>query len=238
VFKVLYSPFNVVAGNSKSVTNSLEPLTFRSRLITLDNGIDLDRFDQRSSLNSLKSLPCENGKVIISVGRLLPQKGHLMLVEAFFMIAEKYKNLSLFIIGDGPLKKELQSKIFSLGLTDRVFLLGFRDDVPALLLKASIFANASRWEGMSNAVLEAMAASLPSVVIDAPGVSECHQAGITGLVVGPTPEELAEGLINLLENTALAAGMGLAARRHVREHYSMESNRRRFLELFTSLIRA
>jgi glycosyltransferase involved in cell wall biosynthesis len=235
VFRALYWPFNAVAGNSASVTQSLGSLTQARKLITLDNGIDLGLFDRRAVADPQARLPCKTGKIIVSVGRLLPQKGQSMLLEAFFLVAERYKDVSLLIVGDGPAREKLQNKIIDSEFADRVFFLGYRNDVPAILARSSVFANASRWEGMSNAVLEGMAARLPSVVVDAPGVSECHQAGITGFVVSASVDELAEAILNLLVHPMLALEMGEAARKHLEAHYSMEVNRRRFLNLFSRL---
>ena len=115
---------------------------------------------------------------------------------------------------------------------DRICFFGRRSDVPAILARASIFTHASPLEGMSNAVLEGMAAGLPSVVAAAPGVSECHLNEITGMIVARNVEALAAGLEHLLANPELCARMGAAARARVREHYSMETNRRQYLELF------
>ena len=122
-----------------------------------------------------------------------------------------------------------------LGIADRVRFLGHRDDVPKLLRAATVFCHASSWEGMSNAVLEAMALGVPSVVCDAPGVSECHVAGETGLVVAGEAEAIAAAIESLLGDAERRTSLGEAARQRVRDHYSMESNRQRFLALYAQL---
>jgi len=111
VFKVLYWPFHVVAGNSQSVARSLAPLTSGSKLLTLDNGINLERFDRSAIVGDMNELPCDTRKVIVSVGRLLPQKGQSMLIDAFDLVAARYEDVSLLIIGDGPMRKHLQEQI-------------------------------------------------------------------------------------------------------------------------------
>ena len=113
--------------------------------------------------------------------------------------------------------------------------LGHRNDVPDLLRAATIFCHASSWEGMSNAVLEAMALGLASVVCDAPGVTECHVAGETGLVVDGDAGSIAAAIETLLNDPERRATMGAAAAKRIREHYSMEANRRRFLALYAEL---
>jgi glycosyltransferase involved in cell wall biosynthesis len=102
-------------------------------------------------------------------------------------------------------------------------------------MQADIFVNASTLEGMSNAVLEGMAAGLPSVVVDAPGVTECHVDGITGFVVRHNAQELATGIAKLLGDPGLSQRMGDAALLHVHTQYSMEACRKRYLALFGRL---
>lgn len=235
VFRLLYAPFRAVCGNSRAVTDSLAPYTSAERLVTLDNGLDWRRFETRAAAAPAAVLPAAEGPVIVSVGRLLPHKGQAMLVDAFAGIAGRHPAASLWIVGDGSEAAALRAHVAARGLENRVHLLGRREDVPAVLARATIFANASSWEGMSNAVLEGMAAGLPSVVADAPGVTECHADGVTGLVVRRDVEALAAGLDRLLSDADLRARMGAAAREHVRTRYSMEANRQRYLDLFDQL---
>lgn len=236
VFRLLYHPFDAVAGNSKSVTASLESFTGRGKLVALDNGIDLERFDACAAEAPAAALPQAPGKVIVNVGRLLPKKGHALLVEGFANLVRSHPDLALWIVGDGVERAEIERRIAALGLGTRVHLLGHRHDVPAVLAHADVFVNASIWEGMSNAVLEGMAARLPSVVVDAPGVSECHINGQTGLVVRCDASALAAGLERVLADPQAAVRMANAARARVEAQYSMEANRGRYDALFTRLV--
>lgn len=235
VFQLLYRPFDAVAGNSQSVTASLAPFTESEKLVALDNGIDIRRFDARAMSTPDALLPDSPGKVVVSVGRLLPQKGHALLIDAFAIAAQSHPLISLWIVGDGQERAELARRIAATGLGSRVYLLGYRRDVPAVLARADVFVNTSVWEGLSNAVLEGMAARLPSVVVDAPGVTECHVNGQTGLVVESKAEALAAALICLLTEHETAARMAAAARTHVERQYSMEANRARYDALFSKL---
>jgi glycosyltransferase involved in cell wall biosynthesis len=235
LFRLIYRPFTVVAGNSEAVTASLAKLTAPERLMTLDNGLDWRGFEARLKAGPQAPLPAVSGPVIVSVGRLLPHKGQALLLDAFSRIAARHPGAALWIVGDGPEMHALRQRTAGLAAADRIRLLGRRGDVPAILACATIFVNASSWEGMSNAVLEGMAAGLPSVIADAPGVSECHVNGETGLVVARDAAALAAGLDRLLADPELRAGMGKAARHRVRFRYSMEANRRRYLELFAKL---
>jgi len=236
VFRLLYRPFDAVAGNSLSVTASLAPFAESSKLVALENGIDLDRFDARAAVAPAATLPQAPGKVVVCVGRLLPQKGHVLLIESFARLVQSHPLLSLWIVGDGQERAAIEKHIAAHDLGTRVHLLGYRHDVPAVLARADVFVNASVWEGMSNAVLEGMAASLPSVVVDAPGVTECHVSGQTGLVVQRDATALAAGLERVLAEPEAALRMANAARAHVEVQYSMEASRARYDALFTRLV--
>lgn len=235
VFRLLYRPFDAVAGNSHSVTASLAPFSERGKLVALDNGIDLARFDERFLAPPAAELPKAPGKVVVSVGRLLPQKGHALLIASFAKLVQSHPLLSLWIVGDGQERTAIEKHIAAHDLDTRVHLLGYRHDVPAVLARADVFVNASAWEGMSNAVLEGMAARLPSVVVDAPGVTGCHVSGQTGLVVQRDASALAAGLERVLAEPEAAMRMANAARAHVEMQYSMEANRARYDALFTRL---
>lgn len=232
IFRLIYRPFVAVAGNSKAVTASLAPLTTIDRLVTLENGLDWRRFEERVQTGPMAPLPQSEGPVLLAVGRLLPHKGQSILIDAFNRIADSFSDASLWIVGNGTEMESLRCRVEGSPAARRIHLLGRREDVPALLSRAAVFVNASSWEGMSNAVLEGMAAGLPAVVADAPGVSECHIDGVTGLVVARDPALLAASIARLLSDPGLRQRMGRAARAHVHERYSMEANRRRYLDLF------
>lgn len=232
LFRMIYRPFVAMAGNSKAVTASLAPLTMIDRLVTLENGLDWRGFEARAATGPVAPLPRSDGPILVSVGRLLPHKGQSMLIDAFDRIADSFCDASLWIVGDGPEMANLRRRAAASPAAGRIHLLGRRVDVPALLARADVFVNASSWEGMSNSVLEGMAAGLPAVVADAPGVTECHIEGVTGLIVARDAGLFAESIARLLSDPGLRQFMGTSARAHARERYSMEASRRRYLELF------
>ena len=231
-FRLLYWPYHAVAGNSHAVVASLARLVPAQRLVVLENGLDWRRFLTRANAAPDGPLPATSGPVIVAVGRLLPHKGQDLVIDAFVRAAALDPRVVLWVVGEGPAEAELRARASASAAADRICFFGRRSDVPAILARASIFTHASPLEGMSNAVLEGMAAGLPSVVAAAPGVSECHLNEITGMIVARNVEALAAGLEHLLANPELCARMGAAARARVREHYSMETNRRQYLELF------
>jgi glycosyltransferase involved in cell wall biosynthesis len=234
LFKILYIPFHVVAGNSQAVAKSLVPLVKNGLVETLDNGLNWRLFDERS-ISLRAPLPESSELVLVSVGRLLPHKGQSLIIDAFERLFDLYPSAVLWIVGDGQELERLKILALNSRAASKIYFLGQREDVPALLCKSDIFINASDREGMSNAVLEAMAAGLPSVVIDAPGVSECHIEGVTGFIVKRDIFVFVEMISRLLGNEELRSRMGSAARLRLVENYSMEANRNRYLRLFERL---
>ena len=228
----LYAPYRFLAGVSEAVTRSLEGLAPGERLVTLANGVDWP---------AITGAPAQidnghaSGKRLISVGRLLAHKRQDILIRAFAKLSRSRPELVLWIVGDGAHRASLEAEAARLGVGDRVVFWGHRSDVPKLLAAATVFVNASAWEGMSNAVLEAMALGLPSVVCDAPGVTECHIPGQTGIVAPPDADAMATAIATLLDDAGSAKRMGEAARERVRVHYSTQANRQRFLDVYARL---
>lgn len=232
--RLLYAPFDVLAGNSQAVAASLEGLTQNGRAVALDNGVDLRRLAAHAAEAPAGPVPGARAD-LVAVGRLLPHKNQRLLLEALARIVPARPETTLWLVGDGPERAALEARAAALGLSDRVVFTGQRSDVPALLARSRVFVNASLWEGMSNSVLEAMAMGLPSVVVDAPGVSECHEPGVTGLVVGDDPEAFAAAALRLLTDADEAAAVGRAARERIERHYSIEAARARYLDLYRRL---
>ena len=233
LFKLLYYPFDVVSGVSKASTQSLNSLVPDSKLRVLENGINL-----RVVNDGLNSCPSsKSSKLIIScVGRLLPDKGQSLIIEAFSLLMASHENCELWIIGDGPELDNLKALSKKLDCHKAVRFLGHSSKVLCLLSQSDIFVHASVQEGLSNAVLEAMAVKLPSVVVDAPGVSECHIDGDTGFIVERMPGALLEKWSLLCSDKALRQDMGERAYRRVSGHYSIEANWRRYSKLYQELL--
>jgi glycosyltransferase involved in cell wall biosynthesis len=184
------------------------------RVVVVRNGIDLARFDELAAQPLQAPLPIEPGDVPVAViGNLWPVKGHRNLVEAAALLAGRLPRVKFLCAGDGPEREHLEKRIAELGLQDRVFLLGHRLDVPALLARVRAACLCSSAEGLSNAVMEAMAARLPIVATAVGGNPELVRPGENGLLVpyGDAPS-LADKLYELLSDPERAAEMGRKGR--------------------------
>jgi L-malate glycosyltransferase len=185
---------------------------------TLSEITPLERQKLRSSITG-----SDAGAILVSVGRLSPDKGYSDMLIAFEKILHSHPETSLVIAGKGALADSLQAQAHSLGIDDRVFLLGARDDIPALLRASDIYVSASHREGMSMSLLESMAAGLPTVATNVGDASKMF-TDTTGVLVEPHhPELLADAVNTLLADPARMQSMGRAACEHVLTQYGLEA---------------
>jgi len=134
---------------------------------------------------------------VLSVGRFVPQKGFDILLDAFARVSDRYPYWVLTILGDGPLRRDLEAQRDRLGLTERVRLPGAASNLTPYLHKADVFVMASRYEGFPMVLCQAMACGLPVIYTDCPsGPREIIRNGVDGLLV---PNEDVEGLAAAME---------------------------------------
>ncbi|MDD5260033.1 MAG: glycosyltransferase family 4 protein [bacterium] len=139
--------------------------------------------------------------IIGAVGRLTEQKGMSYAIQAMPLVLQEFPTAKLLIIGDGPLKDDLQQEAKKLALTEKILFLGVRDDTLALFPVFDLFILPSLWEGLGLVVVEAMLKGIPVIASDIPGVDELVQPGLTGLLVPPENSKiLAEKIIGLLKD--------------------------------------
>ncbi|MDR7542815.1 MAG: glycosyltransferase [Armatimonadota bacterium] len=160
--------------------------------------------------------------VIVNVGRLVPQKGQQYAVRAMTAVVARFPMARLAIAGEGRLRPVLERLIRDLGLTDHVSLLGERDDVARLLHAADIFVFPSLFEGLGNAVLEAMAAGKPCVCSNIPALREVTDNGrVAALAEAQSPASLASALVRLAVDREAAWQLGRQAQAWVRQRYDI-----------------
>jgi glycosyltransferase involved in cell wall biosynthesis len=178
----------------------------------------------------------EGAPLLISVGRLVPQKAILDLLRAFAQLPERDPAPHLRIVGHGLLEEDLAREIPRLGLSDRVQLLGLRSDVPRLLASSDLYVSSSHWEGLPVAMLEAMAAGLPVVatrVGDAP-----RALGVdSGVLVAPRdPGALARAIADLLADPIRLRELGAAGRTRARAKFGARAWAERHLALYAQVV--
>ncbi|MEK7478862.1 MAG: glycosyltransferase [Patescibacteria group bacterium] len=175
------------------------------------NAVDETRFidlkiDKKTFKESL-GVPA-NAKMIITIGRLISQKGHTILLDAAPKVLAKEKNIYFLIVGDGRLEKELKEKTGKLGIADRVRFLGARKDTPELLAVSDIFVFPSIWEGQGLILFEAFFSKIPIVASNVGGIPDVVIDGKTGILTSPgDANDLANKLLIALENPEMSKKM-------------------------------
>jgi glycosyltransferase involved in cell wall biosynthesis len=171
-------------------------------------------------------------RVVVAAGRLSPEKGFGVLVEA----AARVPGAGAVLFGDGPERARLEGRVRELGLANRFILPGFTRELDALLPWADVLVLPSFTEGLPNVVLEAAAAGVPAVATAVGGTPEAIRDGETGYLVPPgDPAALADRLSRLLSDEALRRRMGRAARDRMHAEFSFDAQAEAYLRLFESL---
>ena len=155
------------------------------RVRVVYNSVDTDRYPARQSGSDLREElgVAPDAQVLTMVGTFKTQKGHAHLLDAVAKMSPRHPNLRLLLVGDGGLRAECEEQARRLGLEEAVAFLGTRRDVPDLLAASDAFVLPSLWEGLSLALIEAMASGLPVVATDVSGSSLAVVDGETGWLV-------------------------------------------------------
>ena len=187
---------------------------------TLYHGIDFSALD---SWNTPDGIRAEFGigpqaPLIGSVSNFGPKKGQEYLLQAIPHVRRENPGLRAILVGQGRFEPEMRRLSSSLGLDDAVIFTGYRPDAPRIASAFDVFVLPSVNEGLSIALIEAMAQGKPSVVTNAGGLPEVVRDGVEGLVVpAQDPQALAAGVLRLLADPAVRTRMGEAARRRARD---------------------
>ena len=190
----------------------------------IHNGVDTElTSDKKRNTELLKAagIPA-NASVIGTVGNLYPVKGHIHLIRALPSILRHRPETYAVILGRGEMEEALGAEARSLGIQNRVHLLGYREDAHQWLSVMDVFALPSLSEGLPLSLLEAMAVGIPTVVTRVGGMPEVVRDGQTGFIVPPAePDALASKILFLLKNPDIASKVGAAGRHHIRERFSL-----------------
>lgn len=181
----------------------------------------------------LKNNPTrENNGLIVSVGRLNEQKNFEMLIRVARILKCKNYRFQIEIYGEGSLRETLQKQIIEYKVEDCCKLCGRTEDVPAVLSKASVFVMTSSYEGMPNALMEAMASGLPCVSTNCPtGPNELIVDGVNGYLIEINDDEkCAQRIIQILSDRDVSLSIGEHARQSIMGNYSPSVIAKRFRE--------
>jgi glycosyltransferase involved in cell wall biosynthesis len=171
------------------------------------------------------------------MGRLREQKNPLAFVEGAARVARDRPDVQFVLLGDGPLRAEVEARVRDLDLAACIHLAGWRDDAYRLLAAADVVTLTSRWEGTPYALLEAMAWSLPVVATAVNGCPEVVRDAETGFLVPPGDDiAWAEKVIEVLADPARARAMGRQGRKQVEERFTLQQMVARVEELYRQVV--
>ena len=204
---------------SVSIRQTLIEGGVRPELIrVIYEGVDLDWIDAQQP----PPLVDAQGLIVGTVAHLSPEKGHHTLLEAAAQVIPRFPDVRFVLVGAGVMMSELKDKIHQLGIDDHVTLSGFRVDSEALMKNFDVFCLPSLSEGLSSAILVAMASFLPVIATQVGGIPELVVDDETGILVSSgNPDQLAQALSKVLESAELRRKMGQAGRRRVEEHFTL-----------------
>lgn len=217
-----------------------------SKTITIENGIDLDSFNNGNRDQALKRKLgiAEDEKVIGVVANLKKIKNHLFLLNSFRDLVKRYNSVKLLLIGQGfkgdpdNTEQELRDFVKANGLDRSVLFLGYRPDIHELLGVMDVFCLTSFKEGLPISLIEAMASGLPVIGTDVEGIKDVIIPNKNGLLISPDDTNgLSNALYALLQNDKMRIQMGKESRELATGSYSLKECVRKYQDLFTSAVK-
>lgn len=204
----LYPRASAIVAQTRRCAIELEPLA-RHRVDVIANPVSVESAAGRPLRRSKVA-----GHTLLAVGRLAPEKGFDLLIEAFAKLAGRYPDWNLVILGEGPLRADLERQVAARGLAGRIAMPGFNGQVHEAMRRADLFVLSSRYEGFPNALLEAMAEGAACVSFDCDtGPRELIEHGTNGWLVPPgDAPALAAALDTLMRAADLRERLGRRAR--------------------------
>ena len=206
----------------------------REKLFVIPNGVDVQRFVNVQPSNLSDFGIREGRRAIACIGRLDAQKGLDWLLSCTPQLFSQFPQHDLLFVGDGPLRKHLENRAQATEFASRIHFSGWRADVPEILAASDVLVLTSKWEGMPNVVLEAMAAAKPIVSTYVEGVQE-----LLGPLAGPQMVDfgdtkgLLDRLTHLLANPSLAGKIGLENRARAVGCFNLASMTKKYALLYT-----
>jgi glycosyltransferase involved in cell wall biosynthesis len=210
-----------------------------AKLTVIANAIDPERFtdpDPRYRERLERFFRPARKKIVGAAGRLSPEKGFDVLINAISLVRDQDPDAGFVIFGDGACKAALQQQIATLELNGTVTLAGFRSDLDRYVPQLDMLVLPSHTEGLPNVVLEACAAGVPVVATSVGGTPEVIEDGVSGLLVPPgDPVSLASAICEMLGDEEDAREMAFQGRQRVLEWFSFHRQVEQYLELFGAL---
>ncbi len=229
--QVLRGYARVVAVSAQVEQRLLRSGVQASRMRRIQNGVDMVPFAVAADARA--TVPAERGVTAGLVGRLAPEKGVDIFLEAAAIVTAELPHVRFRVVGEGPERPRLEQQRHSLGLDDRVDLPGHQASMMPVYAGLDLLISASRQEGLPIALLEGMASGLPVVATSVGEVPALVLPGKTGLLVAPNDAAaLARAMLQLLSNTAERLTMGRNARTRIEQEFSISRMTGEYRQLY------
>jgi glycosyltransferase involved in cell wall biosynthesis len=233
-YPLMKAPSAVIANSEKAMREFIERRILRPEFVrVLPNAIDLGDYHAAQPTED-----AGQGPTAIFVARLITRKRLDRFLRALSLASPQVPALKGIVVGDGPERKPMQQLAAELGVSPRVTFLGERDDVSALLRKASFLVLSSDWEGTPNVILEAMAAGLPVITTPVGDAGKIVLDGVTGYVVEfDDAQGMAARMVEVARSPQLRRQLGEAGRERVRQHHGLDGLGDRLLAIYRDIAR-
>ncbi len=221
---------------SQQVANTVKDLYGKNiHTPVIYNGIPTNHFVNNSHRLTQR---INKNLILIHIGRFATPKNHHLLIESFSIAVKEHPNMELWLVGDGPLRPEIEKLVKEKELENKVKFLGVRSDILQLLSESDVFILPSDWEGVPLTVLEAMATGKPVIATTVGGVSELVEDGRTGILVPPKdPKALAQAILRLAKDPAMRESMGKEGQKRAIEKFDIKQTARQYEELYLKLLK-
>jgi len=224
---------------SRDIQGALMQILEADHVVCIHNGIDLETVHiviQRQEMRRRWHVDDET-IVIGTVGRLVPVKGHATLLEALHILRTSELHVKLLLVGDGPLRAQLEADVIRLGLEQAVIFAGHQEKSYDFINMMDIFVLPSLHEGIPMVLLEALALVRPVIASRVGGIPEVVSHGVSGLLVNPADADaLATGLLEMMRDPVKAAAFGDAGRRQVEREFDAGRMANRTAVMYRSLV--
>jgi len=231
--------FDKVLTVSFDIQNKMSGRIDPDRLVTIHNAIDPDSLTIKRTADKIREeLGIEENQPIIgTAGRMVPIKGYDIFLDMAKIILEKKPESRFLLVGDGPLKQELEDIAQKLGIENMVIFPGFRDDIIDIINCFDIFVISSYHEGIPMVLLEAMALRKAVVATSVGGINEIIENDVSGILVNPgDAKALSEACIKVMDNINLKKNLEIEAKRRIDMEFSSNILKTRVLNLYQEII--
>ena len=242
--RLKYRPYSVVVSISSAVESELvdhvglDP----GRVTRVASAVDTERHRPDFSARARLAVTSNNppGSVVIGVvAQLIPRKGHALVLDCLQEVISRHPEVRVLCFGRGPQERALRRRIAARGLAAHVRLMGFRDDIAALMPGLDLLVHPARREGLGVAVLEAMSCGVPVVASDAGGIPDIVEHERSGLLFASgDSRELCAAVLRMLDDEALRLRLARAGRERVKSRFSVQRMSRRYMKVYNRVLSA